>query len=208
MDRHRRIWLATKAKLTAALGADLVTTVVTRAVSAVSWMLARPAYSVVGRAVRWRSAADIGALRYVAEAGLKTRADVALADPVGDGRARGSKPPESIGSSSSGPGAPNYSYSASPPSFCRLGHRTCRMLCRARIRADPAAGSTFPRSSAMCWHDVVAYRCRTIRGGPCICDAWVAPVSAARPSRLVSRETIDAYMREHLGTLWRSHGRR
>lgn len=66
LERHRQTWRLAKAELMAALGANPVTIVATCAVSGVGRMVARTAFSVDGRTLRWRSAADDDALRSIA----------------------------------------------------------------------------------------------------------------------------------------------
>lgn len=62
LEWHRRKWRAASAQLVASWGIDSVTAVVTCAVGAVGELAACPTCSVVGRVLRWTSAADVRCL--------------------------------------------------------------------------------------------------------------------------------------------------
>lgn len=66
LEWHRRTSPAAREELTAAWGANHVTSPAASAASGTGRMVARPACSVVERAMRWRSAADVYALRFLA----------------------------------------------------------------------------------------------------------------------------------------------
>lgn len=66
VSRHRRAWRESRMELTKAWGSDPAIVVGASAVGVVARLAARPACSVVSNALRWRSAANVDALRAIA----------------------------------------------------------------------------------------------------------------------------------------------